>query len=49
MTPGRRVDVLVDRYNAGYKQAGTDFCERFDVKRLHNCFHTSLSGWTHAD
>ncbi len=42
------VDVFVGSYNAGYKQAGTDFCERFDANALHNCFHALLSDWTNA-
>ena len=42
------VDVFVGSYNAGYKQAGTDFCERFDANKLYDCFHAMLSDWTNA-
>jgi len=42
------VDVFVGSYNAGYKQAGTDYCERFDANKLYDCFHAMLSDWTNA-
>lgn len=42
------VDVFVGSYNAGYRGAGTDFCERFDANRLYDCFHALLSDWTNA-
>jgi len=42
------VDVFVGSYNAGYKAAGTDFCERFDSNKLHACFKALLSDWTNA-
>ena len=42
------VDVFVGSYNAGYKNAGTDFSERFAANQLMNCFKALLSDWTNA-
>ena len=42
------VDVFVGSYNAGYKEAGTDFAERFDAAKLLACFKSLLSDWTNA-
>ena len=42
------VDVFMGTYNASYRDAGTDFCERFDSQALMNCFKSLLKDWTNA-
>jgi hypothetical protein len=43
------VDVFMGSYNAAYREAGTDFCERFESEALMKCFKNLLKDWTNAE
>ena len=42
------VDIFIGEYNEGYKEAGTNFSQRFDANILHRCFKTLLTDWTNT-
>jgi hypothetical protein len=39
------VDVYAGTYNGAYREAGTDYIERFDSNNLLECFRELLSNW----
>ena len=42
------VDLFMGSYNAAYRQAGTDYVERFNSQNLLACFKAILKDWTNA-
>ena len=43
------VDVFMGSYNAAYREAGTDFSQRFESETLMKCFKNLLKDWTNAE
>jgi hypothetical protein len=39
------VQMYVGSYNAGYRNSGNDYCERFDSEQLMACFKALLDDW----
>lgn len=42
------VDVYTGTYNGAYREAGSDYIERFDSNKLLECFKALLSDWVNA-
>ena len=42
------VDLYMGTYNSAYREAGTDFVERFESQNLLACFKSMLKDWTNA-
>jgi hypothetical protein len=42
------VDLYMGTYNSAYREAGTDYVERFDSQNLLACFKSMLKDWTNA-
>jgi hypothetical protein len=42
------VDLYMGTYNSAYREAGTDFVERFESQNLLACFKSMLKDWTNS-